>query len=282
MNVVNNTWRQLVRNKLWPVAVLLLAALVAVPVLLVREPAAPAPLAPLAVSTEADDTIAEPIVAKVTAEDRDRRRRVLGARKDPFAPAPQPKAKKADVQPDTGTGTGTDVGPPAPVDPGMGGGTVVGGGGEPAPEKRYYEAGTIIVRFGEATTGGELQRFAINKFEPVPDDELPLLVYMGLTKDGKKAKFLVDAAIEVDGDGDCKPHRSSCEVIQLAVGETEFLDVINPEAEEVPEEEEVEDGSDDETETVVEEEDEETEPSILATYQLDIVDIKRAGDDDVR
>jgi hypothetical protein len=279
MNVVTNTWRQLVRNKLWPVAVLLLAALVAVPVVLARDAAVPEPIAPLAVGTEADDTIAEPIVAKVTAEDRDRRRRVLGARKDPFAPAPQPKAKKADVQP----GPGNDVDAPAPIDPGTSGGTGgTIGGGEPAPEKRYYEAGTIIVRFGEATTGGDLKRFAINKFEPVPDDELPLLVYMGLTKDGKKAKFLVDAAVEVDGDGDCKPHRSSCEVIELAVGETEFLDVLNPEADEVPEEEEVEDGSDDETEIVVEEEDEETEPSILATYQLDIVDIKRAGDDDVR
>ena len=51
MNVVTNTWRQLVRNKLWPVAVLLLAALVAVPVLLAREPEAPAPLEPLSDST---------------------------------------------------------------------------------------------------------------------------------------------------------------------------------------------------------------------------------------
>ena len=39
MNVVTTTWRQLVRRRLWPVALLLLAALVAVPVLLAREPA---------------------------------------------------------------------------------------------------------------------------------------------------------------------------------------------------------------------------------------------------
>jgi hypothetical protein len=276
MNVVTNTWRQLVRNKLWPVAVLLLAALVAVPVMLTREPSVPAPLAPVAVGTEAGDTIAEPIVAKVTAEDRDRRRRVLGARKDPFQPAPVKKAK-VDV-PDADADAG-----PAPVDPGTGGtgtGTGTGSGGEPAPEKRYYEAGTIIVRFGEATTGGKLARFAIGKFGPVPDDEFPLLVYMGLTKDGKKAKFLIDAAVEVDGDGDCKPHRSNCEMIELAVGETEFLDVINPEADEVPEDEAPldEDGTDE----LVEVAEEETEPSVLATFQLDLVDIKRAGDDDVR
>jgi hypothetical protein len=276
MNVVTTIWRQLVRNKLWPVALLLLAALVAVPVLLAREPEAPEPLAPLAVNTEADDTIAEPIVAKVTAEDRDRRRRVLGARKDPFQPAPPPKVKKAkvDEQP------GPKVDAPTPVDTGTGGGGTETVGGEPAPKKRYYPAGTIVVRFGDAE-GGQLERFTINKFEPVPDDEFPLLVYMGLTKDGKKAKFLVDAALEVDGDGDCKPHKSSCEVIELAVGETEFLDVLNPETDEVTEDEEAA-GTDDETETVDEEEGEESEPTILATYQLDIVDIKRAGDDDVK
>jgi hypothetical protein len=260
MNAVTTIWRQLVRNKLWPVAVLLLAALVAVPVLLAREPAVPETIAPVAVNTEADDSIAEPIVAKITPEDRDRRRRVLGVRKDPFRPAPV-KEPKAVEQPDTPDQSQPDA-------PSTGGTGSAGGGDEPAEAPVFYEPGTIIVRFGDATNT-QLTRFAIPKFGPVPDDEFPLLVYMGLTKDGKKAKFLIDAALEVDGDGTCKPHPSNCEVIELAVGETEFLDVINPETadEEVTEEETTE---------------EETEPEIVATFQLDLVDIKRAGDSDVR
>jgi hypothetical protein len=268
MNAVTNIWRQLVRSKLWPVALLLVAALVAIPMLLAREPAAPEPIAPVAVNTEADDSIAEPIVAKVTAEDRDRRRRVLGVRKDPFKPAPiklpkvepseTPEVSKPDA-PSTGdTGGGG----------GGGGGTV--GGGEPAEAPVFYKPGTIIVRFGEAESD-TLDRFAIPKLGPVPDDEFPLLVYMGLTKNGKKAKFLVDAALEVEGDGTCKPHPASCEIIELAVGETEFLDVINPDTSD-------EATSEDGTEETVEE----TEPEVLGTYQLDLVDIKRAGDSDVR
>jgi hypothetical protein len=150
---------------------------------------------------------------------------------------------------------------------GGGGGTV--GGGEPAEAPVFYKPGTIIVRFGEAESD-TLDRFAIPKLGPVPDDEFPLLVYMGLTKNGKKAKFLVDAALEVEGDGTCKPHPASCEIIELAVGETEFLDVINPE-------EPADEGEDSEEET-----DEETEPEVVATFQLDLVDIKRAGDSDVR
>ena len=138
-----------------------------------------------------------------------------------------------------------------------------------------YDKLDDIVRFGDANNS-QLGRFAIPKFGPVPDDEFPLLVYMGLTKDGKRAKFLVDAALEVDGDGICRPHPASCEVIELAVGETEFLDVINPDTDtETTDEETIsEDGT---VET-----DEETEPEVLGTYQLDLVDIKRAGDSDVR
>jgi hypothetical protein len=265
MTVVTNTWRQLVRSKLWPIAVLLLAALVAVPFLLTREPEAPAPLAPLPVASEADDSIAEPVVAKVSTEDRDRRRRVLGVRKDPFQPAP---VKKPKTEQEEGTA-------PTPIEQApVGGGGTESGGGQPAPEKTYYEAGTIIVRFGEASESAQLAEFPIAKMAAVPDETLPLLVYMGLTKDGKRAKFLVDASVEVDGDGDCKPHRSNCEVIELAVGETEFLDVL--ETEDTEEEPAGEESTEEETE-------EETgEPKILASFQLDLVDIKRAGDSDVR
>ena len=259
MNAVTSTWRQLVRRRLWPVAVLLLAALVAVPLLLAREPEPVAPIAPLAVSVEADDTIAEPVVAKVTAEDRARRRRVLGVRKDPFSPAPIKKAKVAKAPEEADT--------PEPAATSTGGSEATGG--EPAPDPVFYSPGTIIVRFGAPNS--EPVRLAVKKFEAVPDNEYPMLVYMGLTKNGKKAKFLVDAAVNVDGDGTCKPHPSNCEVIELAVGETEFLDVLNPEPEEETEEEAAE-----------EETDEETEPEILGQFQLDLVDIKRKGDTDVR
>jgi hypothetical protein len=270
MNAVTNTWRQLVRNKLWPVAVLLLAALVAVPFLLAREPEAPEPLAPLPVTGEADDSIAEPVVAKVTSEDRDRRRRVLGVRKDPFAPAPV-KPAKAKAKARAGKAEATPTPESQPSSSGGSGGATTGG--EPAPEKVYYEPGTVVVRFGEASATGELARVAIPKFGAVPDDELPLLVYMGLTKDGKRAKFLVDASVEVDGDGRCKPHPGNCETIELAVGETEYLDVLKDYTEEAePQEGEP---TDEETE-------EEAEPEILATFQLDLVAIKRAGDPDVR
>ena len=162
------------------------------------------------------------------------RRRVLGSRKNPFEPAPvkKPKTKKkastetADTEKTGGTtapttpSTGTPTTPTTPV--------------APAPEKPNYPNGSLIVRFGDPT--GDLDKKLLRKLEGLPDGTTetgPLVIYTGLTDHGKKAVFLVDASLEVTGDGTCRPHPSSCETIELAAGETEFFDVIDPDTGEV-------------------------------------------------
>jgi hypothetical protein len=252
MNVLTTTWRQLVRHRLWPVALLLVAALAAVPVLLSRdaEPVpAPAPAAPSS-SAKVSDTLATPVIDAATPEQRSRRRRVLGVRKDPFTPeaikhpkkAKKKKAKKAAAAPKqhtTPTQSSTPSTPSAPTAP------VVT---TPAKPKKTYEKGSLIVRFGDATADS-LERINLKKLAALPRettaDETPLLVYTGLTKDHKKAIFLVDESLEPTGDGSCEPHPSSCETVELAKGETEFFDLVDPETGEV-----------------------------TAQYELDLVDIK--------
>ena len=275
MNVVTSTWHQLVNRRLWPVAVVLLVALVAIPVVLARDPEAAEVPAPAPVGgTNVDDSLATPVVAEAAAEDRDRRRRVLGVRKDPFKPAPvktpEPTTQQA-TAPNTG-GSRTRVhsdDDQAAVVPGEQRGEQPSPSplpypipGATAPQKKTYPANSVIVRFGDAKSDS-LERMLLPKLAPLGgegEDETPVLIYMGLTKDGKRAKFLVEASVEVDGDGVCKPHPSSCEAVELAVGETEFLDVFDPEAE-------VAEGED---------------PEPVAQYQLDLVDIKRKGDADVK
>ena len=108
-----------------------------------------------------------------------------------------------------------------------------------------YEKNSLIVRFGRR--GVDAERMNVKKLAALPNDadSDPLLVYMGLTDHGKKAIFMVDASLEPSGDGDCKPHPSNCETIELAVGETEFFDVVDAET-----------------------------GNITAQYELDLVDIK--------
>jgi hypothetical protein len=252
VNVLTTTWRQLVRLRLWPVAVLLVAALAAVPFLLSREaePVVEPPTASSAAATaKVSDTLAEPVVAEATTEDRSRRRRVLGVRKDPFKPAPVKKAKKKVAKSETKDESKSDVvtNQPSTSSPSTPSTPIVIPT-TPVPPKKTYEKGSLIVRFGDATSG-DLDRINLKKLAGLPDgddaDSDPLLVYLGLTKSGKKARFLVDASLDATGDGTCKPHPSSCETIELAKGDTEFFDLVDPETGE-----------------------------ITAQYQLDLVDIK--------
>jgi hypothetical protein len=216
--------------------VLLLAALVAVPVLLSKDPE-PAPLGtslPSALQNvkPADAAVTgQPIVA-IADESTARRRRVLGARKDPFAPAPAPKAKAADVTPDTkptstptgSAGGGASVGGGSAPSGGSGGGSAPA---TPAPAKRRYPANSLTVRFGASSdTSSSLDKLVVRTLEPLVGSEQPLLVYLGMRKNGKEAEFLVDESIVAQGDGRCSGS-SACETLRLSVGETEFLDVVD-------------------------------------------------------
>jgi hypothetical protein len=242
MNVLTTTWRQLVSRRLWPVAVLLVAALVAVPMLLKKEPEPIVPSSPAtseapAENAKADDgdAFAEPVVSKASTADRSRRRRVLGARKDPFEPAPVKKPKKtkkatqsthantsqpSDPAPATPSAPSAPSTPSTPVTPVA-----------PAPKKKVYAKGSLIVRFGEAN-GGVLKRLVLPSLGGLPneDEKEALLVYTGTVNHGRKAQFLLDASLEATGDATCQPHPSNCEQVELAAGETEFFDVIDPES----------------------------------------------------
>jgi hypothetical protein len=269
MNFVTSTWRELVRRRLWPVAVLLLLALVAVPVVLAHDPQpaetpAPGPVA----ATKADDSVATPVVAKAAAADRDRRRRVLGARKDPFKPAPvktpAPTAEQTQAAVPSSSGGSsalpsfggssapdssvTQIKPPSLPVTGSGGGSAPGtpsplpsptGSAPAGPTKPTYPADSVIVRFGDAKSDS-LEQMLVPKLAPLgkseassDDDGMSLLVYLGLTKDGKKAKFLIDDSLRPTGDGVCKPHPSTCEVIELRKGDTEFFDTVDPKTNEI-------------------------------------------------
>ena len=254
MTVFTDTWRFLVQHKLWPVAILLVAAAAAVPFLLGKEPAAPAgPATASAVKSDKDSTLAsEPIVALAGDADRSDRRHVLGSPKNPFkpnaTPTPEPTATSA------GSGGGTVAGATgatgdavsaarAPTAPGstagapttLGGTTDAPGGTVGAPgsmspvtpvthKKKKYELFELSVRF-RASEDGQPPRRDVKRLEALPSSSNPVLIYLGVLKDEKTAVFMVDSGLVAQGDGTCKPSPTVCETIQLKEGETEFFDV---------------------------------------------------------
>jgi hypothetical protein len=263
MNVLTTTWRQLVRSRLWPVAVLLVAALAAVPFLLGRdaEPVATPPAGAPDSGTKVSATLGEPVVAAATPEERSRRRRVLGFRKDPFTPESikHPKKHKAAKNLKIAVVRTTTPKVSKPSTSGSSSTPSTSGGSTfvpsvpvvvttPVKPKKTYAKGTLIVRFGDATADS-LSRFALPRLAALPKkaaaDDTSLLVYTGLTKNRRKAIFLVDESLTPTGDGTCQPHPSTCETVELAKGDTEFFDVVDSES-----------------------------GQVTAQYELDLVDIK--------
>jgi hypothetical protein len=254
MSLIKDTWRHMVQRRLWPFALLLVAAIVAVPMVLAEDPQPlppPQPVTAGAPGDAADAATEKPVVALATADDN--RRHVLGARKDPFRPAvtptPTPSARSSQSS-TTGTttgnhtggassGSGSESGSGSGSSSGgtstgtSGGGTLTpstGGAAPTAPARRKSWPGdSLTVRFGSGD--GSEPKTVLEADQPLPEttdgDAAPLLVYVGLTKGGKEALFLVDASVNVDGDGRCDSDSASlCETLHLRAGDTEFLDVV--------------------------------------------------------
>jgi hypothetical protein len=230
MSVITDTWRFLLQRRLWPVAVLLIAAAVAVPQLLASEPtAAPVPPAAAVKSDRASVLATEPIVAPADDADRSGRRQVLGSRKNPFKPQVTPTPVPTEQTPDpstvkvpdastpgaTGPGGSTFGGTPAPIGPTI-----------PAPAKKKYELNELTVRFGPSDATTQPGRKDVKRLQALPSNDEPVLIYLGVLKDKKTAVFLVDSGVVAQGDGSCMPSRATCETIHVKEGETEFFDVV--------------------------------------------------------
>ncbi len=220
MNVIADTWRGLVRRRLWPLAVVLLAALVAVPLLLAKQPTPAAPPAPVSTG-KAEDAATESLVSLAGAPADGERRRVLGESKDPFAPKPEPKAKHnkkkskaADaVKPAETPAATSPAPPPAPAPP---------AGAPPAPKPSYPQY-SLKVRFGR--TDGTMRTSTIAPDQALPSASNPVLVYVGPADGGKAAVFLIEGDVTANGDGKCDPSPEECTTLTLRAGETEFIDV---------------------------------------------------------
>jgi hypothetical protein len=236
-SVVTNLRRQFVQRRLWPVAILLIAALAAVPLVLAKDPAPapPAPPVPTAETDGHDELAAQPIVAPAAA--RSKRRKVLGSAKNPFGVAEAPAAASSSddstiVTRSQDSGDSSDTGADAPSS----GGTTPASTtptttspttpapttpAEPAPKPKSYAPQELTVRFGEE----DAQRQSLKRLQALPSEDEPMLIYMGLLRDGKTAEFMVGDGVAPVGDGECRPSPEECQVVRLRAGETEFFDV---------------------------------------------------------
>ena len=236
MRPLRNVLNELVERRLWPVALLLVLALVAVPLLLSKSDAG-APATPTA--TEAPAAIAsaarkpgdtppggEPVVSVAQAQQPSAPLR--GHAKDPF------RQQHVD-RPATGTVTATagaagagsgGTSTPAPSDGGTGGSGGSGGQTPPTPSPTYVYA-SVDVQFGHA--GHTLRAIEdIPRLTPLPNANHPIVVFLGMRRDRETAVFLVSTDVHVQGLGQCVPSGKDCEAIELREGDAALLDYTQP------------------------------------------------------
>jgi hypothetical protein len=238
---VLDIWEDMRERRLWPVAALLLIALVAVPVVLVKpaeetpsQAATPTPAAnpgdPLAKQSVVKAFEAKPLV-KISKLDQ-------FTAKNPFKPIESLKPLSgSDVVAVTPNGSGSTAGSrggaSAPSGGGGGGGggggtttpgggsngttPGAGGGTKPAPAKKFTFVVDLSFRAGK-----DHQRYqSFARLGMLPSETSPLLVYLGVDGTGSQAAFLVDSTLTASGEGQCRPSAQSCGVVYLQPGEKE-------------------------------------------------------------
>jgi hypothetical protein len=231
VSTVRNLLADLVAKRLWPVAVVLALALVAVPVLLAKgvDPGQ-GPKVPFAKSNDEVESVVTPAAdaPRQGANPTGRNPFTQWHRIGPDKPSAGSDGDKGDGPSDGGSGIPGDVtgGLPALDDVDV---IPVGGTDDspiPSVKPNRTESYRVDLRFGQ--DGSLTARNDVARLSPLPSADDPFFVFMGVLADGKTALFLVSSDAEATGDGTCKPSPDNCERIELQAGETEFFDVTTP------------------------------------------------------
>jgi hypothetical protein len=242
MSFLRNILSDLIEKRLWPVAVALVAALVAVPIVLGggSDAGTPAPT-PVADASAANPT-AKAASAEVVSLEEQAAGKVerKGAVHDPFVQHHQPKAPKTVTTADQ-TKVNAAVNTVADALKGTLGGGSSSGGGATAPSTGVSTPATtpatggsttpktsevvygVKLKFGEA--GAEKTYDNPARLTPMPSSDNPFFVYLGLQDDKKHAVFLIDGEAVPSGDGHCEPSPQECEKLTMAVGDLEFFEL---------------------------------------------------------
>jgi hypothetical protein len=216
-------WQDLRAKRLWPVAVALLAATVAVPAMLFK-PASSA--APSTGAGQASNAGKLPVVTLDASSIAGSHLNIF-KEKNPFTalrdPDPDPNAAAANAgngasgpgsvasTTPTGTGSGSSTGTGS-TSGGGSGGTTPPGGSTGKPSVHYFTY-TADVRFGPR---GDIKDFkSLHELDLLPSGDSPVVAFMGV-KDGTTAVFFIaDPAFRAEGEGACQPTPENCMFVYL-------------------------------------------------------------------
>jgi hypothetical protein len=226
-----DVYYDLKERHLLPLAAILIVAIVAVPIALSQssepEAASPAPAAAAGVASTSAGRHAGELVAKSAPGLRDYRRRLAHLQAtDPFkqqypnSEGSSPAAAGGSEGESGGSAPSEEAPSTAPIPPET-------TEGRPVPGKLTYYSYAIDVRVSsggsEASAGSAAKKPTVRRNLPeltmLPNRATPAAIYMGSTKDGKKAVMLVSSDVDaVFGDAKCVLGSQTCELLVMETG----------------------------------------------------------------
>jgi hypothetical protein len=241
MNLFSSIIDDLRERRLWPVALGLVVALVAVPVVLARKSSSPPATPPPASSATAPPAGALPVVNVAAAPSEVP---LHGAARDPFSQRQQAAAAAMTATSPTSTvsaGSGSGSGGSSS---GTKSGQSSGSGGSPSgtqttpspptqtpPPATHTPAPPTLtatesyhVVFAITNTSGGFDTIdPLERLSVLPNTRQPMMVELGVLKGGHRVLFVVQPGTVVSGPGTCLPGPVDCEILSLAPEQVEGL-----------------------------------------------------------
>ncbi len=230
MSFFNSIWADLVEKRLWPIAVALVIALIAIPLVITgkKSDAADQILAglPMTTATPAPGKLGPTALSAPQVKLlQGTKRHATSSPRDPFS---QPKAPVVIVKPlDTapvpaggGSPTPTTTAAPTPYVPPT-------TSTKPKTPKKADDPSLYKVSLRVGQSGNLKTHASVERLSPLPSVTDPFFVFMGVLDDGKTAVFLLSSDAKATGDGHCKPTPQNCQTVEMKAQDIEFFDVTS-------------------------------------------------------
>ena len=243
MNFLQPLITDLREKRLWPVVVVLVGALVAVPVLLAKP--APKPESAIA-ATGAGATITSPIsgLPVVELSTTPQFSHLPGHGRDPFTQQTSTTSTSSTASTSTSvssssggtTSTTGSHGSSSSTGSNAGGGGTTGNTGSSTTTTQTTTTTTPVTPAGLTPTesygvtiaitkpSGGLDTIApLERLTQLPSGQQPLLIELGVLKGGSEVLFVVAPGTSLSGPAKCLPGRIDCQIISLAPNQIESL-----------------------------------------------------------
>jgi hypothetical protein len=221
-DLFQDVWHDLREKRLWPIAALLLLAIVAIPALLTKSAAQPPASSPVATAPAPDERVTVELDGGGAASSGAGSSLEKFAEGDPFTP-PGAIAANADSAGDTTAtlaGASADDGS-AQSEGGSDGGSPTSSPDAPVapPTTRTETAEYEYVADVTLWIGDRRRKIrGLRKLDMLPSQRAPVLIFMGTAGKGGNAVFLVDSTLKAAGEGRCVPSLANCVYVHLGPG----------------------------------------------------------------